>query len=375
MNTDETQSETERSLSRRTTLRLMGLGAASAVIPSALSGYKTGQAQDQTSSPLRNQSSELITKEIPRTKERVPAIGMGTFLTFDVLENQPRDNIRQVMRRFWEGGGRMIDVSPLYGMSEANVGEFAKALGITNNLFITNKIWATGEYLGDRSQAERQFEQSLKRLSRDRIDAMQVHTLVNVDIILPLLKEWKQAGKIRYVGVTHHEMPLYSPAMLNWIEKGDLDFVQIRYSILERGAEERILPAAAERGTAVLANMPFEKARLFQLVQGRSLPDFAREIGCENWAQFFLKYVISHPAVTAAIPATTNPDHVAQNMGALKGALPDNAMRARMVEHMESLPGFDKLTQTPPYPGKQFTGLVSLPGLAATQNARSAKNA
>jgi diketogulonate reductase-like aldo/keto reductase len=374
MNTDETQSATERSLSRRTTLRLMGLGAVSAVIPMALSGSKTEQAKGQPSTPLRNLSSELIMKEIPRTKERVPAVGMGTFLTFDVLENQPRDNIRQVMRRFWAGGGRMIDVSPLYGMSEVNVGEFAKTLGITNDLFITNKIWATGEYLGDRSQAERQFEQSLKRLSRDRIDAMQVHTLVNVDIILPLLKEWKQAGRIRYVGVTHHEMPLYSPAMLNWIEKGDLDFVQIRYSILERGAEERILPAAAERGTAVLANMPFEKARLFQLVQGRPLPDFAREIGCENWAQFFLKYVISHPAVTAAIPATTNPDHVAQNMGALKGALPDNAMRARMVQHMESLPGFAKLAQMPPYPGKQFTGLVSLPGLAATQNARSAKN-
>jgi diketogulonate reductase-like aldo/keto reductase len=367
MNTDDTQSATKRSLSRRTTLRLMGLGAVGAVIPTALSSYKTSPAQGQASSSWRNQSSKLITKEIPRTREKVPAIGMGTFLTFDVLEKQPRDHIRQVMRRFWEGGGRMIDVSPLYGMSEVNVGALAKALGITNDLFITNKIWATGEYLGDRSQAEQQFEQSLRRLSRDRIDAMQVHTLVNVDIILPLLKEWKQAGKIRYVGVTHHEMPLYSPAMLNWIEKGDLDFVQIRYSILERGAEERILPASAERGTAVLANMPFEKARLFQLVQGRPLPDFTREFGCENWAQFFLKYVISHPAVTAAIPATTNLDHVVQNMGALKGTLPDNAMRARMVKHIESLPGFDTLAQTPPYPGKKFTGLVSLPGLAATQ--------
>ncbi|MBD2777835.1 aldo/keto reductase [Iningainema tapete] len=373
MNTDHSHPTTERSLSRRTTLRLMGLSAASAVIPSVLNECGTGQAQGQASSSALNQSSsDLITKEIPRTKERVPAIGLGTFLTFDVLSNQPRDNIKQVMRRFWNAGGRMIDVSPLYGMSEVNVGEFARALGITNNLFIANKIWATGEYLGDRSQAQQQYEQSLQRLLRDRLNLLQVHTLVNVDIILPLIKEWKQAGKIRYVGVTHHEMPLYSPAMLKWIEEGDLDFVQIRYSILERGAEERILPAAAERGTAVLANMPFEKARLFQLVQSQQLPDFAREIGCENWAQFFLKYVISHPAVTAAIPATTNPDHVAQNMGALKTALPDRAMRARMVKYMESLPGFDKLAQTPPYPGKQFTGLVSLPGLAATKNARSA---
>ncbi len=219
MNTDRHDRTTERSLSRRTALQLMGLGAASTLIPSILNGCGTEQAQGQASSPAPNQLSELITKEIPRTKERVPAIGMGTFLTFDVLANQPRDNIQQVMRRFWEGGGRMIDVSPLYGMSEVNVGEFAKAIGITNKLFITNKIWATGEYLVDRSQAQRQFEQSLKRLSRDRIDVMQVHTLVNVDIILPLLKEWKQAGKIRYVGVTHHEMPLDISKIVTFVVK------------------------------------------------------------------------------------------------------------------------------------------------------------
>jgi diketogulonate reductase-like aldo/keto reductase len=361
---------TERSLSRRTILQLMGLGAASATIPSVLHGC-TSRVQGQASPPASNRTSPLITKEIPRTKERVPAIGLGTFLTFDVLSDRSRDNIQQVMRRFWDGGGRLLDVSPLYGMSEVNVGEFAKALGITDKLFITNKVWATGEYLGDRAQAQQQFDRSLQRLSRDRLDAMQVHSLVNVDVMLPLLKEWKQAGKIRYVGVTHHEMPLYSPALLNWIEKGDLDFVQIHYSILERGAEERILPAAADRGTAVLVNMPFEKARLFEVVRGQPLPEFAREIGCENWSQFFLKYVISHPAVTAAIPATTNPVHVAENIGAMTGSLPDRAMRARMVKHMESLPGFDKLAQMPPYPGKQFAGLVSLPGLAATKNVRT----
>lgn len=264
------------------------------------------------------------------------------------------------MRRFWDAGGRLVDVSPLYGMSEVNVSEFARTLGLTNNLFITNKTWATGEYLGDPSQAQRQLEQSLKRLSRDRIDVMQVHSLVNVDAILPLLKAWKREGKIRYVGVTHHD-PLYFAALEKWIENGDLDFVQVRYSIRQREVEDRILPAAAARGTAVLANMPFEKARLFELVKGQPLPDFAREIGCENWAQFFLKYVISHPALTCAIPATTNPDHVVENMGALRGSLPDNSIRARMVKHMESLPGFDKLLQTSWYPGKKFNGLVRLP--------------
>lgn len=358
MNPDHSHLTPERSLSRRTTLRLMGLGAASTVIPVVLNGCGAEQAQGQAPAP--SQPSQLITKEIPRTKERVPAIGLGTFMTFDVKPDQSRDNLREVLRRFQAAGGRMIDVSPLYGLSEVNVGEFARTLGITNNLFIANKVWATGEFLGDRSQAQRQFEQSLKRLSRDRIDTMQVHSLVNVDVMLPLLRAWKQEGRIRYVGITHHE-PLYFGAIKQWIGRGNLDFVQVRYSITQRQAEERLLPAAAERGVAVLANMPFEKARLFELVKGQPLPDFAREISCENWAQFFLKYVISHPAVTAAIPATSNPDHVAENMGALKGALPDNAMRAQMVKHMESIPGFDKLTQTSWYPGKQFSGLVRLP--------------
>lgn len=371
MNPDHSHQATERSLSRRTTLRLMGLGAASAVVPSILNGCATEPAQGQASSPVLNQSSELLTKEIPRTQERVPAIGMGTFLTFDVLENQPRDNIQQVMRRFWESGGRMIDVSPLYGMSEVNVGEFASALELTSDLFIANKIWATGDYLGDRSHAQQQFEQSLQRLSRNRLDLLQVHSLVNVEMIVPLLREWKQEGRVRYIGVTHHDLPLYAAPMERWIRNGDLDFVQDHYSIFERGVEDRILPAAAEQGTAVLVNMPFEKARLFEVVQGQPLPGFASEIGCENWAQFFLKYVISHPAVTAAIPATTNPDHVTENMGALKGVLPDNQMRTRMVQHMQTLPGFAQIAQIPWYPGKQFAGLVRLPGLAATQNARS----
>ncbi|MGL5940373.1 MAG: aldo/keto reductase [Waterburya sp.] len=348
----------DSTISRRQAIKIMGLGAATTVATSY--AFSNKQAKSQTAQSDLNQSSEIIIKEIPRTKERIPTIGLGTFLTFDVLSNQPRNNIQQVMQSFWENGGRMIDVSPLYGMSEANVGEFAQQLGLTNEMFLANKIWATGKYLGDRSQAQSQFEQSIKELSRDRIDLMQVHSLVNVDVIVSLLGDWKQEGKIRYLGITHHE-PVYFAPMERWIDKGDLDFIQVRYSIAERTAEDRILPAAAAQGTAVLANMPFEKARLFELVKGQPLPDFAGEIGCENWAQFFLKYVISHPAVTAAIPATTNPDHVIQNLGAMRGELPDQAMRNRMVQHMKSIPGFDKITQTPWYPNKQFTGLVRLP--------------
>ncbi|MBD2248443.1 aldo/keto reductase [Nostoc sp. FACHB-888] len=353
-----------QNVSRRSVLGLLGFGATTAALTPTF--LKTARAQNQTqtqtqsSQPASTQPSQIITKEIPRTKEKLPAIGLGTFMTFDALSDQPRDHLQQVMRRFWDAGGRLVDTSLLYGMSEVNVGEFARTLGLTNDLFITNKTWATGEYLGDPSQAQRQFEQSLTRLSRDRIDVMQVHSLVNVDAILPLLKAWKAEGRICYVGVTHHD-PLYFAALEKWIENGDLDFVQLRYSIRQRGVEDTILPAAAARGTVVLANMPFEKARLFELVKGQPLPDFASDFGCENWAQFFLKYVISHPALTCAIPATTNPDHVVENMGALRGSLPDDSMRTRMVEHMKSLPGFGNLPQTPWYPGKNFSGLVCLP--------------
>lgn len=367
-----------QSFSRRAVIKAMGLGAATTAFTSlTLGGAHSDQSQVDPNQTVQNstkpidstQSSGVITKSIPRTNEVVPAIGIGTFLTFDVLSDQPRNHLQEVMRRFRQGGGRLIDVSPLYGMSEINVGEFIAALNMTDDLFITNKIWATGEYLGDDSHALRQLKQSMQRLSRDCIDAMQVHSLVNVEMIIPFLREWKQDGRIRYFGVTHHDLPLYAAPITRWIENGELDFVQVRYSIFERGVEERILPAAADQGTAVLVNMPFEKARLFEVVQGQPLPDFASEIGCQNWAQFFLKYVISHPAVTCAIPATTNPDHVAENLGAMREPLPDQEMRTRMVRHMESLPGFSNLAQMPWYPGKQFSGLVRLPGLAATQNA------
>jgi diketogulonate reductase-like aldo/keto reductase len=176
---------------------------------------------------------------------------------------------------------------------------------------------------------------------------------------LPILRAWKNEGRIRFLGATHFENP-YHPVMAQWIERGNMDFIQINYSIFNRGAEERILPMCQERGVAVMTNMPFEKARLFKVVESQPLPPMAREIGAENWAQFFLKWVISHPAVTCAIPATSNPAHVAQNMGALRGPLPDRAMRERMVKHMESIPGFAQIATMPWYPDKsaQYQGLI-----------------
>ena len=332
---------------RREFMKTLGVGAAALAVPAAL----------LTGGKAHAQSPDIIMKKIPRSGEMIPAVGLGTYLTFDVIPGQPREHIREVIKRFWEGGGRVIDTSPLYGTGEISVGDFATSMGITSQMFITNKIWSTGEFLADDSHARRSLEQSMQRLWRDKIDVMQVHSLVNVDQIIPVLRNWKREGRIRYLGATHHELPYFN-ALAGHVEKSDLDFVQVHYSIHTRQAEERILPAALERGTAVQVNMPFEKARLFKIVEGRPLPDFARELGIANWAQYFLKWVISHPAITCAITATNNPQHQSENIGALKGPLPDKEMRARMLRHMESIPGFDKLGEMPPYPGKAYNGII-----------------
>lgn len=328
-----------------------------ASVGTGMAGVAAASTGLLSASALAQQPAGVIMRKIPKTGEMIPAIGLGTYLTFDVLPGQPRDNIREVMQRFWQAGGRVIDTSPLYGTGESSIGHFATGMGITRDMFITNKIWSTGEFLADESHARRSLDQSMQRLWRDKIDVMQVHSLVNVDVVLPILKTWKKEGLVRHVGVTHHELP-YFPALAQWVDKGDVDFVQVHYSIHTRLAEDRILPAAMERGVAVQVNMPFEKARLFKIVEGRPLPAFAKEFGAENWAQFFLKWVISHPAITCAIPATTNPDHQTENNGAMKGPLPDKEMRARMVKHMETIPGFDKLGEMAAYPGKQFNGVI-----------------
>jgi diketogulonate reductase-like aldo/keto reductase len=326
----------------------MARGMASVAVAST-SLLQAAHSHAQTTAP--------IMKAAPRLRESLPAIGLGTFLAFDRVPGEPREDLEAVMRQFWDAGGRVVDTSPLYGMGEVNVGDLAARLGIGDQLFVTNKIWSTGEYLGDRSHAQRSLEISLQRLWRKQIDVMMCHSLVNAGTVVPLLKAWRQEGRIRYAGVSHHELP-YFAELADWVERGDLDVVQAHYSIAAREAEQRILPAAAERGMAVMVNMPFEKGRLFELVKGRALPDFAREIGVQSWGQYFLKWIIGHPAITCALPATANPRHAADNMGALRGPLPDQAMRARMLRHMESIPGFGGVSRTAPYPGRKYPGVI-----------------
>lgn len=335
---------------RRTVIRAAGAGA---LLAAAATG--AGAGAGTAAATGRGQ----LTRRIPSTGERVPALGLGTFMAFDQWPSEPRTGIREVFRRFWAGGGRVVDTSPLYGLSEGNVGEFGRELGVNRTMFCANKVWTTGPYLNDDSHAVAQRDQSLARLGRDQLDVVQVHNLVAPEMHLPTLRRWKAEGRIRMLGVTHHD-PLYYPVIEHWIRTGDLDFVQVHYSIQLRVAEERLLPLAADHGTAVMVNMPLEKARLHHLVRGRRLPGVAAEIGARTWSQFFLKYVLAHPAVTVALTATTDPDHIEDNLGALRGPLPDRSARRDMVRHLERIDGFADLQSMPWYPGKTFNGQVRL---------------
>ena len=335
---------------RRRFLRALGLGAATISAPGWL---RPGSAQAKT--------GDIAMRTIPGTQEQVPAIGLGTHMTFDIKPGKPREHLKEVLKIFYEGGGRVVDTSPLYGMAEVSIGDFATALGITKDLFLANKTWVTGEWLGDDSHAQRQLQRSMERLWRDQIDLLQCHSLVNANVVLKILSNWKQEGRIRYLGASHH-LPAYYGPLGSLVEKGALDFVQLRYNLATRVAEERILPAAMDKGVGVVVNMPFEKARLFKIVKGMPLPDFAKEIECNSWAQYFLKWIVSHPAITCAIPATTNPKHQADNIQALRGPMPDAEMRKRMLKHMQTIPDFDKTAKMPAYPGKTFDGVIKRPG-------------
>jgi aryl-alcohol dehydrogenase-like predicted oxidoreductase len=340
---------------RRQALKMGGLGAVAAVAGGGVLARATGPAE----SPVAPLTDSMIRKNVPGTEISLPAVGLGTFQTFDAQPEHARSVRVDVLRRYWEAGGRVVDVSPLYGLAEENIARYAVPAGIQNDLFLTNKIWSTGDHLWDESHALRSLDTSMRRLSRTKpLDVVQCHSLVNVETIVPILHAWKAEGRIGGLGVTHHD-PAYFGPLSRWVQTGDVDFVQTRYSIAERSAEEHVLPAAADNGVAVLANMPLEKGRLHQLVGDRPLPDFVGDLGIRTWSQYFLKWVISHPAVTVALAATSVPEHAADNMEACRGPLPDAAMRAKMVEHMQSIPGFDQVTRQPWYPEKRYPGVVN----------------
>ena len=297
-----------RALTRRAVLRLMAAAAA---------GRPTGAAG----------ASPILQRAIPSSGESIPAIGLGTWRTFDVGGSAAeRDPLRDVLRRFVDLGGRIIDSSPMYGAAESVVGDLAAELKVTDRLLLATKVWTSG-----REPGVTQMEQSLRRLRVPRLDLMQIHNLLDWRTHLRTLREWKQAGRVRYVGVTHYTAGAYDE-LERVLRAEPLDFVQVNYSLGEREAERRILPLAQERGVAVLVNRPFSEGGLFQRVRGRALPAGAAELGCESWAQVFLKWILGHPAVTCVIPATSRPQHLVDNMGAGRGPLPDPGGRARLAE-------------------------------------------
>jgi len=277
------------------------------------------------------QVSTPISRAIPATGEKLPAIGVGSWITFNVPpDTEAAAALVPVLRTFFERGGAMIDSSPMYGYSETMIG---KMLGQTSHprLFSATKIWTVGKALG-----QMQFERSLRLWGVPKLDLVHIHNLLDWETHLPTLKALKAAGPVRYIGITTSEGAKHDE-LERALKRERFDFVQFTYNFADRRVEERLLPLAAERGAAVVINRPFDGGRLFSAVRGQALPAWAREFDCETWAQFFLKFIVSHPSVTCAIPATHQTAHMVENMGALYGRLPDARMREKMIQHMETL--------------------------------------
>jgi diketogulonate reductase-like aldo/keto reductase len=276
--------------------------------------------------PARTEASGPMQRAIPSTGENVPAVGLGTWRTFDVgASRAEREPLEDVLGRFVALGGRVVDSSPMYGAAESVVGDLATELGIGDKLFLATKVWTSG-----RDAGIAQMETSLRRLRARRLDLMQIHNLLDWRTHLATLRAWKEAGRTRYLGVTHYTSSAYDE-LERVLRAEPLDWVQVNYSLGEREAERRILPIARERGVAVLVNRPFSEGGLFQRVRGRPLPAWAADFDCASWAQFFLKWILAHPSVTCVIPGTSRPEHLVDNLGAGIGRLPDAETRERMT--------------------------------------------
>lgn len=289
-------------------------------------------------------AGDLHLRPIPASGERIPAIGMGTWLTFDIggagNEDVQRDRRRAVLQAFFDRGGRLIDSSPMYGSAESVIGTLLRpgsnAIRGRDRLFAATKVWTIGEAAG-RGQMETSIalwrgEQNAR--AAGPFDLIQIHNMLDWRTHLQTLTAWKAAGRIRYLGITTSHGNRHE-ALEAALKRERFDFVQFTYNLADRAAESRLLPLAQDRGAAVIVNRPFDGGRLFDRAAQRPLPAWAAEAGMGSWAEFFLKFVISHPAVTCAIPATSRPEHMAENMAALRGPMPDAALRARMAEYWD----------------------------------------
>jgi diketogulonate reductase-like aldo/keto reductase len=305
-------------ISRREAARLIGGAAAAALFPLPMNAAEKS---------IRS----IVVRAIPRTGEKIPVVGLGTWQVFDVASSPgARAPLKDVLTRFVQLGGKVIDSSPMYGNAEAVIGDLTSELHLREKLFLATKVWTTGKEAGIDS-----MERSCQRLHAPRLDLMQVHNLVDVSTQLATMRAWKEEGRLRYIGITHYVASAFAEVE-KILQREKLDFLQINYSIIDREAEQRILPLAQERGVAVLINRPFASGNLFARVRTQALPDWAAEFECKSWAQFLLKWILGNSAVTCVIPATANVRHLEDNMLAGVGRLPDAKMRQRMVEHVRA---------------------------------------
>jgi len=306
--------------SRRSVIRGLAAGAAGVL----LRPYAALARAPRDPTPLA--------RAIPSSGEKLPVVGLGTWITFNVGDDpELRDESAAVMQAFFEAGGRVIDSSPMYGSSQEVVGYGLAKLGRTTGVFSADKVW-----IGSGDDGPAQIEESRSHWGIRRFDLLQVHNLLAWEEHLPRLLEMKAAGRLRYVGITTSEGRRHEEVE-EIVATRPIDFVQVSYNVLDRDVERRILPLAREKGIAVLINRPFRQGALTREVERHPLPAFAAEIGAVTWAQLLLKFIISHPAVTCVIPATTQPAHAAENVAAATGELPDEAMRTRIVDHVERL--------------------------------------
>ena len=271
-------------------------------------------------------------RKIPSTGETMPVVGFGTWQTFDIGNDRAeRAQRREVLEALFAAGGRMIDSSPMYGRSEAVVGDLLAEMGARDKAFLATKVWTSGEKAG-----LVQMKASADKMRATVIDLMQIHNLVDWRVHLKSLRAAKEAGLYRYIGITHYTVPALDE-LATILKNEKLDFMQMGYSLGTRAAEQRLLPVAHERGVAVIANQPFDSGAMFAKVKGKPVPAWAGEIDCSSWAQIMLKYLIGHPAVTCVIPGTARPDHAKDNLSAGLGRLPDMAQRQRIAEAWDRL--------------------------------------
>ena len=313
---------------RRELMRTFAMATLAAQVPRFVLGA------DAKASPAPSPKKDLVKAKIPSTGEELARIGLGTYRTFDVEgDAEKRKALSEVLKAFVDQGGTLIDSSPMYHSSEEVVGALSTATGLNAKLFMATKVWTSGKDAG-----LRQMNESFEKLGRakGRLELMQIHNLVDWKTHLPQLRKWKEEGRVKYIGITHYDSSAFGE-MAKVLESEPMDFLQIPYSLRETAAEKRLLPLAAKKGVAVIANEPFAQGELFRAVKSNPVPAWAKDAGIHSWAQYFLKFILATGEVQFAIPGTSKVDHLNDNMSAARGPMPTREQREKMRREIASL--------------------------------------